>query len=275
LLLINKHIKQFAFFYLFCFLLSSLWFLCNGLFFSSLQPVFFLNKLDITRNVILLSDLQNLLIRSSFLRWLLDIVYVLLPILLTVAVVKEYRAKKLLVITTSIFSLVYGILFSGVSYISIEGYFGWILLPLVFLGNGVQGFYYGLNCVRLIFILTFCSTAIWKLQNGGFFNIEEMAGILLQQHNAYLISSKGDWFTNFVYYLVKHKVLAYILYLTATILEGLFVIGLFTKKIDKYLIIVFCAFVFFDFILMRINYFGWGVFMGCFYFSNFSLKEAE
>jgi hypothetical protein len=274
LLLINKHIKQFVLFYLFCFLLSSLWFFYNGLFFSALQPVFFLNKLDITRNIILLSNIQNLLIKSSFLRLSLDVIYVFLPVLLAAAVVKNYRIKNLLVISTSVFSLLYGILFSGVSYISIEGYFGWILLPLVFLGNGVQGFYFGLNCVRFIFILTFCSTAIWKLHNGGFFNIEEMAGILLQQHKAYLISSKGDWFTGFIYYLVQHKALAYSLYLSATILELLFVIGLFTKKMDKYLIIVFCAFVFFDFFLMRINYFGWGAFMGCFYFSKFSLQKA-
>lgn len=220
----------------------------------------------------MLSDVQHLLLTSNLLRWVFDVVYLSFPILLVLFTVKGYKGKTLLAISAFSISIIYGIFFSGVSYISPEGYMGWILIPLIFMGSSIQRFYYNLHSVRLIFILMFFSAALWKIRAGGIFNMEEMAGILLHQHSAYLVSNKQDWFTRLIYYLVQHKFLAYALYLFATIGEGLFLIGFFTRKFDKYLIIIFCMFILFNFFIMRINYFGWVVFMGCFYFSRFSLQ---
>ena len=240
--LLNKHIKQFAFFYLLCFLLNYLWFLTNGMLLSSLQPAFFLNKLDITRNILWLSNIQNGLLKYSSLRIIFDIAFLLFPVLLTIAVIRNYRVSRVLAICTAAFSLVYGIFYSGMSYISIEGYAGWMLIPLLFAARGLTGFYYNLHCVRILFILIFVSSAFWKLRAGGVFNIEEMSGILLHQHSAWLISNNGDWFTHWVNYLVQHKVFAYWFYLLANVAEALFAIGLFTKKWDKYLIALFLIF---------------------------------
>lgn len=223
----------------------------------------------------MLSNIQNLLVKSDVARWIFDIIYVILPILLVLFTVKDFNGKKILAISTAVFSLLYGVFFSSISYISMEGYIGWILIPLIFSASNAKDFYYKLHVVRLIFILVFFSSALWKMRAGGLFNIEEMAGILLQQHNAYLTSSKGDWFTDLIYYLVKNKTIAYCLYLFAAIGELLFAVGLFTRKLDKYLIVVFCLFIIADFFLMRINYFGWIAFMGCFYFSKFSLQNDK
>lgn len=242
---------------------------------SSLQPTFFLNKLDITRNILWLSNIQHGLLKYSSLRLIFDIAFLLFPVLLTITVIRNYPASRVLAICTAAFSLVYGIFFSGMSYISIEGYAGWMLIPLLFAARGPKGFYYNLHCVRILFILIFVSSAFWKLRAGGVFNIEEMAGILLHQHSAWLISNNSDWFTNCINYLVRHKIFAYCFYLLATVAEALFAAGLFTKKWDKYLVALFCLFVIFDFFLMRINYFGWIVFMGCFYFSKYSLQNEK
>jgi hypothetical protein len=51
------------------------------------------------------------------------------------------------------------------------------------------------------------------------------------------------------------------------------VIGLFTRRYDRILLVVFCAFLFADYFLMQIYYFIWLAFTGCFYFSSFSLDE--
>jgi len=275
LLLTDKHTSQFAFFYLACFLLSYAWYFYNGLLFSQIQPVFFVNRLDFARNILMLSKLQRLLLGNNWLCACFDVIYLILPVMLTVAVAANSKGKKIIAFSTVIFSFIYGIFFSGISYISPELMMGWVLIPLIFSANTLQGFYFYLHSIRIIFILMLVSAGLWKLKAGGLFNIEEMAGILLRQHQVYLVSNKDDWFTQFVFFLVQHKVTAYIFYLLATVAELIFAAGLFTRKLDKFLIIVFCLFFLFDFFLMRINYFSWIVFMGCFYFSQFDIDKKK
>ncbi len=274
MLLTEKHTKQFAFFYLLCFLINYSWFWFNGLLFSSINPVFFLNRLDFTLNVLMLSNIQRFLVYNRSLRICFDVLYLALPILLTIAAIKDFRGKAVIAFCSIVFTIIYGIFFTSISYISIEGYISWILIPLILSAVTVKGFYYYLHAVRIIFILILVSAAIWKFRGMSIFNIEQMAGILLKQHTALLVSN-NDWFTKCVNFLVQHEVISYILFLLATVAELLFAVGLFTRKFDRILIILFCLFLVFDFFLMRINYFTWMVFMGCFYFSTFPLQARK
>lgn len=223
----------------------------------------------------MLTNLQHLLLGNSITCWVFDIVYVSLPVLLTIAVYKNMQSKMAIAICTAIFTLVYAVFFSAISYISIEGFVGFILIPLLFTANSLKGFYSLLHCMRYLFILLFVSAGIWKIRQAGLFNIEEMAGVLLSQHAIYLTSNNTDPFTSVIYWLVQHPLVAYALYFLGACSEFIFGIGLFTRKFDTVLIIAFCLFIFFDVALIRINYFSWIVFMGCFYFSRFTLNEQE
>jgi len=169
----------------------------------------------------------------------------------------------------SLFSLVYALLLSSFTPLSVLGFAGWILLPLVFIFRYERGFYFSLNSMRYIFLLILISTGLWKIRAGGIFNPEEMSGILLKQHAAYLVHAPGDWFTNCINYLVIHQNLSYLLYLMVTIAELSFIIGFFTKRFDKVLILVFLLFVLFNFLLMRINYFAWIAFLGCLWYAKY------
>ncbi|HTB99540.1 MAG TPA: hypothetical protein VK705_02545 [Ferruginibacter sp.] len=256
-------------------MLNFSWLAYNGVTFVALQPVFFINRLDFTRNFLMLTDLQHLLLGNSVTCWCFDIMYVGLPILLTIAVYKNMRYKMLIAICTSVFSLIYGLFFSAVCYMSPELFVGFIFIPLLFSSDSLKGFYYYLHCLRFLFILIFVSAGLWKIRQAGLFNIEEMAGILLFQHNGYITSNDHDWYTKIIYCLVQHPSIAYLFYFIGTCIEFLFVIGLFTRKFDNILIIAFCLFIFFDLFLMRINYFSWMAFMGCFYFSRFYLYDNQ
>lgn len=275
MLLTLKHTRQFAAFYCCCFLLNFSWYMYNRLTFAALQPVFFINRLDFTKNILMLTDLQHSLLGSSITCWCFDSLYVGLPILLTIAVYKNMPGKILIAICTAVFTLLYAVFFSSVCYISPEMFIGFILIPLLFATNSIKGFYYLLHCLRYLFILLFVSAAIWKITKAGIFNAEEMAGILLLQHNSYLTSNGTDSFTRFVYWLVQHPLIAYSLYFLGAFSELLFGIGLFTKKYDTILIAALCLFILFDFFLMRINYFSWFVFLGCFYFSRFDCSKDD
>lgn len=271
----DKHIRQYALFYLLCFLLNYAWFYVNGLTFSSLDPVFFTNRLDITRNVLMLTGIQHRLLSSETLRMTFDLGYLFSPLVLVFVIFKEGPGRTLVALAASAIALVYGVFFSSMSYISTEGYMSWILMPMVFASRRIKTSYLLLHCIRLIFILMMASTAWWKIRTGSLYNPDQMAGILLHQHSAYLVTGKQDWFTNLVYYLVQHRSLAFGIYLLAVLIEALFAIGLFTRKFDKQLLFLFCLFLVFDFFIMRINYSGWIVFTGCFYFSRFSMPDNE
>lgn len=275
-MLINeKHTKQFATFYLLCFVIHFGWLWFNNLLFSLVNPVFFLNKLDFTRNLLMLGNVQHYLISNYFLRVCFDLLYGALPILLTIAVIRNWRGKPVIAICTAAFTLIYGIFFSAVTYISIEGYISWILIPLIFSAATVKGFYYFLHAIRIIFILIFVSAAVAKISTLAVFNTQQMAGILLSQHKVYLVSNANDWFTKFIYFLVRHKETAFLFFILGTLAELSFAVGIFTRRFDRFLILVFCLFLMFDFFLMRINYFTWMVFMGCFYFSTFPLQDRK
>jgi len=224
----------------------------------------------------MLSNIQHWLLDNKFAELFFDVLYVLFPVMLTIAVVKNWNAKTVFAYCTAIFSLLYTIFFSEMSYVSPELGMGWILMPLIFAAMTTKSFYYNMHMVRFIFVLIFFSAGIWKIKGGGLFNMDEMSGILVRQHNMYLVSNPEDSFARFLYYLIQHKALSCTFYLLGTLSELIFIIGLFTRKYDRLLIVAFCLFFCFDLFLMRINYFSWMVFMGCFYFSRFAIiKEAK
>ena len=219
--------------------------------------------------------MQHTIISNRWLRILLDVVYGLFPIALTIAVIFNFKGKVVIAFCTIAYTIFYAIFFSAFTYISIEGYISWILITLILSAASTKGFYYYLHAVRILFILFFISAAIAKLRTGAIFNAEQMASILLKQHNIYLVSNAEDWFTKIINYLVQHKAIAQLFFIAGTVAEMLFSIGLVTRKFDRYLIGTFCIFLVGDLFLMQINYFTWMVFMGCFYFSVFSLHDKR
>jgi hypothetical protein len=215
------------------------------------------------------------MIKNTFLQVFFDVMYYLLPLLLVFSSSKKYKWQYLLAIITSLFNLVYALLLSSLSMLSVEGFTGWIIIPLIFALRSDKGFYYAMHCMRYVFLLIFFSAGLWKIRGGGLFNIDQMGAILIRQHAPYIVVAAGDWFTRCVYYLANHTIFSYTLYLGATIAELIFGIGFFTKRSDKILIVAFILFVVLDFVLMRINYFAWSAFLGCLWYSNYKEPERE
>ncbi|HMD01181.1 MAG TPA: hypothetical protein VKH37_13555 [Ferruginibacter sp.] len=265
----ETHKKRYAIFYIICFGIYYCWYWFHGILLHQIEPVFYHNRLDLTTNIVMMSGLQSAIIRSPSLQLVLDGLFILLPLLMCAACVAGSRIQRPLAILTAIFNLVYAIMLSLMSPLSIEGFTGWMLLPLLFAFKKEASFYYILHCLRYLFILIFSSSALWKICTGAVFNTEQMSAILANQHAAYLVSANGDWYANLITYFIGHQNLSYCIYLAATLAELVFVVGFFTKKWDRILIVIFLLFVAVDYFLMRINYFSWVAFMGCFRFSRY------
>lgn len=273
MLLTEKHIKQFAVFYLCCFLLTYIWFAYHGLLFSGVSPVFFLNKLDITHNIFMLSNLQHFLLQNGWLRIIFDACYLLLPIILTYACIENKNWRSSIAVVTGLFAIIYCSFLSTMSFVSAENYLAWMLVPFIFYGRSVKNFYFSIQIIRLLFTLFFFSAALWKLRTAAVFNIEEMSAILFRQHASYLAIGNNDWYSQLIRYLINNEVLSYCFYLFAVIAEFVFIAAFFTRKFDRYLIVSFLLFAIFDYLLMNINYFSWLPFMGCFYLSRHEVKN--
>ncbi len=149
-----------------------------------------------------------------------------------------------------------------------------MIVPVVFLFKKPKNFYLAIDAVRILFIIFFFSTALWKIRAGGVFNGDQMSGILLNQHNYLFLNNHPGAFKSFISFLIEHPRLSYCLYFAAFAAEFFFFVGLFTRKFDKLLILLFLLFAIMNYMLMRINYFAWLPFVGCLYFSKYSGLNA-
>ncbi len=264
----NRYRKEFVIFYFTCFITTCVWLFFNKLLLSQLAPVFFLNKLDLTRNFLMLTGMQQAIIVHNNFRIAADLVYILAPALLLFCCLKNCTVQSWMALFISLYNLAYAMIISSMSTLSIEGYIGWIMIPLLFVTRSPLSFQYLTEAMRYFFILVFVSAAAWKFRSGGFFNLEQMSAILLRQHTSYLVSEPFNWFSQVIYFLVTHPAVSWSLYAIATLAELIFAVGFFTKRFDSLLVVIFVLFLVFNYFFMRINYMSWVVFMGCFWFAR-------
>jgi hypothetical protein len=140
---------------------------------------------------------------------------------------------------------------------SIEAHTAWLLFPVAFLASNAKTFRLLTEGLRYFFLFAIASAGIWKIVSGSIFNMQQMSGVLLYQHADLLSTSPGYWQADMIQWLIGHPSASYLLYLAATLLELVFIIGFFTKKYDRLLIIAFIVFLLFDHLVMRIPYYEW------------------
>jgi len=136
-----------------------------------LAPVFFHNRLDLTSNIIQLSNLFNIVIGVRILQVLFDGLFFLLPLLLCISCIRGYRSQYLLAILTAVFNLVYAVLLSSMSPLSIEGYVSWIMLPIIFAFKNDTSFYFALQSMRY-FSCSFFSLQLFGRSGPAVFSTE-------------------------------------------------------------------------------------------------------
>ena len=220
----------------------------------------------------MLTNLQHFLIGNKVFQICFDVLNLFLPVCLVYFFIKKSKITGILSLAGSCFALVYNLLFSAMSVYSPEIFIAWIFIPLIFYAGTTTGFYFRMHSIRIIFIIIFFSSALWKIRTGAVFNAEQMSAILIKQHGALLAENRSSFFSGVITYLINNKTLSFCLYWAGFLLEFIFVAGLFTKRFDRLFIIFLFLFLVFDYALMGINYFPWTVFAACFYFSKYKIQ---
>ena len=240
------------------------------MFLYQVSPTFFNTRFDFFTWIFMQSGLHQWLLNNKAGCILFDAIFYSLPFVYFLIYKKNERAAAWFAIPWLLFNWLYVQCYTLYPTNSIEGHVQWLLMPLLFLTTRIRSFYYMMHGLRYFFLFFFASAAIWKLRQGGIFNMEEMSGILLFHHKEQLVAAPEHWYSQLIYWLVRHPFLGWLLYAAATLLELVFAVGFFTKKYDRQLIILFVLFIIFDYFLMRIPYFEISPLLLPFLFSKFT-----
>ncbi len=267
-MLTNTHRRYFLIFYAACFMVCYFLLWSGGSLLHQTAPLFAVHKLDLSLQILLLSGLGDFVILHPWLQALLDVTYMLLPLLLLWAVLKHSTYQYFFAFLNVIYNIGYSLLLTGLSAMSTQWFVGFIFIPALFMVKGELSFYYALHCLRYLFIIIFFSAGLWKIRAGGLFNLEQMSAILLRQHGSLLVSAPQNWYASVILSLVRQPGIAYIFYALGALAELFFVVGLFTKRRDKWLLIILLLFIAFNMVIMKINYFPWVAFGFLFWYSK-------
>lgn len=168
--------------------------------------------------------------------WLLDIG------LLTggIALIRNPHADRLALI-----QLMGALLF----YTMLTGYLGHrnfhtgmflVFVPFVF--QSVQSRSLAYEAVRYFLLFFYCSAGWFKLVNGHLWDTSQMQSILQQQLLPYYLESSSNVRVAINQYLLHHATLAQGLYVLSFLAEFGAILGFFTRKFDRWILVALLAF---------------------------------
>jgi hypothetical protein len=249
-------------------------YLTKGFLFQS-PPFLFYNKLDFTTWLVMSTGVHKLFLNNKSLCFILELFYCLLPFIYFLTYIRFKRAALFIGWTILLFNVTYALIYCCFPTDSLHGHIALILFPIIFTALSLNMFWLLLNALRYFFLFFFASAGIWKIWQGGVFNINQMSGILIYQHKELLVGSYSSSLLSFYKWLIVHPSVSYLLYLVTVITELFFLVGFFTKKLDRQLIFLYMLFLIADAIVMRIDYWETLPFLLTLFYSKYKMSLKE
>ena len=107
-----------------------------------------------------------------------------------------------------------------------------------------------INFLRYYLMFLMTSAALWKIGRGSIFDATHFSNILFNQNLYY----NPENLSSLLQFLIAHKWVSQLIYIVATILELIFIVGFFTRKLDSLLLILFFVFFVSDYFIMGLNF---------------------
>ena len=229
------------------------WF--NGMFLYQMEPFFFYTREDLFSWFIMLTGIHKWLLNNVAGCVLFDAFFYTTPLLFYIIYLKLNRFTSIAAIAMLCINWLYIQCYTMFPTNSIEAHIAWLLFPIVFIPKKEKTFLLLFDGLRYFLLFFFVSAGIWKFVLGGIFNTHQMSNILLAQHKELLATTPNHWYASFIGFLIAKPVLSFSLYVVATLVELSFVVGFFTKKFDKLLLLFCILFLLTDHFIMRIPYY--------------------
>lgn len=172
----------------------------------------------------------------SWLGWLLDIGLLIGGI----ALIRHPQSNRI-----AWFQLIGALVF----YTMLTGYLGHrnfhtgmflVFVPFVF--QSVKSRSLAFEAVRYFLLFFYCSAGWFKLVNGHLWETGQMQSILQQQLLPYYLEGSGNFRVTINQYLLQHSNLAQGLYVLSFLAEFGAILGFFTRKFDRWILVAVLAF---------------------------------
>ncbi|MDP4283011.1 MAG: hypothetical protein Q8891_01195 [Bacteroidota bacterium] len=148
-----------------------------------------------------------------------------------------FPQKKLLITLFIVSYFFYYIIFNSFSTHHNHFQIPVLIVPIAFLFSG-KAFTFSWEGLRYFCLFTYSGAFFWKLFRLSWLNPEQ--GILIVKKNLtpYLYFNPGSLLSNIYNWLLRNPLCLEIMFLTGFAIEGAFIVGFFTKKFDKYLLVL-------------------------------------
>lgn len=204
-------------------------------------------------------DIPNLM-STSLLSTGIDIAIVILPIVILYRLFKDQTINRL-VLTLCIFFGLYILIIYCFPTLSIRKYLGLVLIPIAFTFSTSKRYYSYLELMRYYILFVFTSASLWKIFRGVALDTNHMQLSLKAQHIDNLVNYPSHHVTDLVSTFIHDPVICSMIFLLAILFQLSFGIGFFTKKYDKALAIFLIIFIISDYLVMKIEYWEFLVFL--------------
>ncbi|NNE26779.1 MAG: hypothetical protein HKN09_08040 [Saprospiraceae bacterium] len=259
----QDHRKYYLVYFCILFFLFQLLRSLNGLCLSQLGDAFiFQTRQDPLLWVFTAVGIPSFIIHNIWLCGFLDALIFLLPVML------YFTQKKKHFHLAWVFFLLYGVyLLIAFAYptLSIRKYLGLALVILIFSANSEIKYHRLIKYFRYYVCFIFVSAALWKMTRGTLFDGAQFSTILITQHFDHNLFFPDHISTRLASFFIGHNNIAYIFYIIVGLFQLSFLLGFFTRKYDKFLALAMILFVIGDFLIMRIEYWEFGVFLPLFF----------
>jgi hypothetical protein len=149
-----------------------------------------------------------------------------------------YPNKRAFIIAFTVLYFIYFITFNTYGTHHTNPKIGVLLAPVPFVVRNNNSFNYLWQGLRYFLVFSYSSAFLWKFFR--FTWLHNNQGILIMKKNlaGYLYFDPNSWLAGIYYWFLQHTAVVNALFIAGFILEGLFIIGLFTRKFDWYLFLL-------------------------------------
>lgn len=167
------------------------------------------------------------------------------------------RGSSILAVTFTMFYSVYVVTKSSFVAHHEHGLVLPLLMSVIFWPSSDERKIRLLEAFRYYVLFAFVSAALWKLVRGSAFAPGQFAEILKMQHLRLLATEPENVYALVISWLISHQTVSDVLLGLAVILQHTFVVGFFTYRADRLLLIFFFLFFIGDFMLMNLTFYQW------------------
>lgn len=235
------------------------------------SPTLVFPYVDITYLLFNASGIPGILISHYAVALLFDLL-----LYITCIAIIIYPSKKNFITVFLMLYFFYFLLCNDYGAHHIHSKIGILLIPIPFLFSGYN-FLYAWNALRYFTLFLYADSFLWKLFRNSWLNSRQGIAILKENVIPILYAHPDNKMASLYYYLFDHPAFVDALYKVGFLLEGIFIIGFFTKRFDVtlFFISLILAFGFkymadaFAFELLILN------FTLLFAFKNYSLPSKQ